>query len=724
MRIFRDSRHGPRGTAQGDRIVNAASVNPPSPSVSPRRLLVLPLAAGDWPDLSTWADCRGLWLGTPPALPAGWQAIGMRQVRQCLGQEYAALVFDAREGFDPDALGAAAGTVRAGGCLLLLTPPLDDWPVHPDPAYRRLVPPEQRDSVRHSHFLERVLRRLEADPEVVWLRPGVALPELGQGLRSSAADGPATADQAAAVEGILRMARGRPFRPVVLQSDRGRGKSAALGIAAARWLQEHGGRIVVTGPRRSAADEVFAQARRLLPDAVWQDGKLHAENGELAFHAPDFLLSDSPPSADLLFVDEAAGLPGPILSALATRFPRCAFATTVHGYEGTGRGFALRFQGFLKARMHSVHWQSLRQPIRWGNNDPLERVVDDLLLLDAEPVAGERLADVDPAAIHLRRHESGDLAGKDAELRELFGLLVLAHYRTRPVDLRWLLDAPGARVYTAEWQGHVLATVLLAEEGGFDATVAEAICAGRRRPQGHLLSETLAAHMGLVDAPQLRAARIVRIAVHPAWRRRGLGRQLLAWLAEALAGEFDYLGTSFGATPELLAFWRASGYRLARVGLTRGASSGEYAVAMLRGLRPAGEALAAAATRRLAGQLPDQLSDSLRGAEPALAAALLDGLAMPALQPGDRDDIRRFALQNRGLETALGALRRACLQWAASGALSASESARQAGLVARVLQLRSWPASARVAGCRGRADCLRELRAAVAELLEYAPLSG
>ena len=51
------------------------------------------------------------------------------------------------------------------------------------------------------------------------------------------------------------------------------------------------------------------------------------------------------------------------------------------------------------------------------------------------------------------------------------------------------LDAEVARLQT-----------LVADEGGFDAATAQAIAAGRTRPHGHLLPETLAAHQGLAEA--------------------------------------------------------------------------------------------------------------------------------------------------------------------------------------------------------------------------------
>ncbi|MEZ5506741.1 MAG: hypothetical protein R3F38_12535 [Gammaproteobacteria bacterium] len=49
-------------------------------------------------------------------------------------------------------------------------------------------------------------------------------------------------------------------------------------------------------------------------------------------------------------------------------------------------------------------------------------------------------------------------------LRGVHGLLVSAHYRTRPSDARTLLDGPNMRTWVAEHQHQVIAVVMVAEE--------------------------------------------------------------------------------------------------------------------------------------------------------------------------------------------------------------------------------------------------------------------
>jgi tRNA(Met) cytidine acetyltransferase len=182
-----------------------------------------------------------------------------------------------------------------------------------------------------------------------------------------------------AIEAVEHVATGHRRRPLVLTSDRGRGKSAALGIGAAHLMRRGIERIIVTAPRPDSAEQLFRHASRLLPGARSGRYSLSTDEAHLVFVAPDELVQTHPP-ADLLLVDEAAAIPTPMLERMLAQYSRIVFSTTVHGYEGTGRGFAVRFQQVLDHQ--TPGWRALRlhQPIRWAAQDPLERFVFRALL--------------------------------------------------------------------------------------------------------------------------------------------------------------------------------------------------------------------------------------------------------------------------------------------------------------------------------------------------------
>jgi tRNA(Met) cytidine acetyltransferase len=673
-----------------------------------------------------------LWVGTHA--PAGTPSTPADRASKLLGRECDALVFDAHEGFDPNAFGAVAGTLRGGGLLLLLAPALTEWGNFPDPEKARVAVHPFTAGQVSGRFLRRLAAVARTSPGVTVVTEGEAIPDMGRDEAVETApfdteESPQptghaapwthacrTPDQAAAVEAIVHTATGHRRRPVVLVSDRGRGKSSALGIAAAHLLRQGGHRILVTAPRREAAAAVFEQAARLLPEADAARGDLHLDGARLAFAPPD-ALSLEPRPADLLLVDEAAAIPTPLLTRLLAHYPRIVFATTVHGYEGTGRGFAVRFRRVLDTRTPGWRALNLVTPVRWARHDPMEAFVFRALLLDAAAAPDEAVASADPATCTLERLDRECLAEDEATLGELFGLLVLAHYRTSPLDLRHLLDGPNLSVYVARHERHVVATALVAEEGGFDAQMATAVYAGRRRPRGHLIPQSLAAHAGLEAAPRRRFARVMRIAVHPAIQGRGLGTQLLERIVEdARARGLDAAGASFGATPELLSFWARSGFRPVRVGVSREATSGTHSVMMLRPLSSAGEALATAATDRLQSQLPALLSEPLRDLDPALAAMLLADAPAEPPAPQDWRDLIAFAFARRTYEVTLAPLRKLTLTGLTDTA-DALTAEQWALLVSKILQGRGWAETAGTFELAGRAAVIEALRDAARTLI-------
>ena len=695
-----------------------------------RRLLLL---AGE----ADWCRCQAaaclaalpghdaLWIGStaPPGLPG----LDLDQGLRVLGSEHVLLVLDAHEGFDPDVFGAASGTVVGGGLLLLLSPPLDRWHTFPDPQNARITVAPHAPASLSGRFLARLARLLPGAGGVVVVRQGEAIPTALPSdtplppLEPVPADGRyRSGDQRLAVEAILRTAAGRRRRPLVLSADRGRGKTAAFGLAAAELLLAGRQRVLVTAPRREAVSTLFAQARAHLPGAEQSTGRLVWEGAVLEFLAPDVLLREGPP-ADLLLVDEAAGIPLALLARLLRRYARVAFASTVHGYEGTGRGFALKFHALLDREAPGWQLQELKTPIRWAAGDPLETAVNRLLLLDVEIAPAAAVAEFDPAHCRFDCLDREVLAGDETTLRQLFGLLVLSHYRTRPFDLRHLLDGPNLEVYVLRHRDTVLATALLAREGELAGELVGAVFRGERRVQGHLLPQSLVANLGLEPAASMRYGRIMRIAVHPRLQGRGLGSRLLASIEdEARRAGLDWLGSSFGLAPELLDFWQGNGYRPVRIGMRREASSGAHAVSLLLPLGAAAEALMAQARQRFGEQLSWQLTDSHRTLEATLVRRL-----WPERQPGAPrltdpgwHELRGFAFAQRGYEDSVLAITRLVHgRLAKDAGLGCLSETQYELLVRRVLQRQDWDVIIRALGLVGRTEALAAMRGAIARLL-------
>jgi len=646
-----------------------------------------------------------------------------------LGGECDLLVVDAWAGLDLDALGAAVGTLRGGGLLVLLTPPAADWPGWSDPTAARFATSPYGPRDIGGRCLRHLIRALKESPAVRRLDGPAQPPAAAAGASapprpasvpvkaaSSGADPPrlasATPDQASAVEAIIATASGRARRPLVITADRGRGKSAAMGLAAARLHSGDAATILLTAPRRAAAEAVLR----------------HAGNTAPRYLAPDALLAERPP-ADLVLVDEAAAIPAPLLEALLEHYPRIVFATTVHGYEGTGRGFDVRFRAVLDRR--TPGWRALRldTPIRWADGDPLEALINRALLLDAEPASdadvGAVLAAADSVRIRCETPDRDRLAADERLLRQAFGLLVLGHYQTRPSDLRQLLDGPAIAVHLLRAGDAVLATAVSGREGRLPAELLTPIFEGRRRAQGHLLPQTLSAHAGLSEAPALGFRRILRIAVHPAARRQGLGRRLVDAIAAAATDQGDDLiGASFGATPGLIRFWGRCGLDALHIGSRRNAASGAHAAVVLRALTPNGRRLLDLGRRRLLPRLAVLLAGPLRDLEPDVVIGLLAGAPATA-EPITSDELRElraFAGAARGLDATRPALLRLlCRTLPRALADATLTPAQAAALIACGLQQREPADAAALLGRRGADEVVGTLRQAVAALQREPP---
>ncbi|MFM1100959.1 GNAT family N-acetyltransferase [Yersinia enterocolitica] len=538
-----------------------------------RRLLVL---SGD----ADWArqqaihlseQLPGDWLWVGDNFPPGANGIRPTAAKTLLGQEGLHGVFDATDGLNTEALAVLAGVLRAGSWLLLLVPAWDDWALLPDSDSLRWS--EQSTPISTPNFIHHMQRQLLASPDVFLWQQGQLppVPQFAARPNWQPPDGTPTTEQQAVLQRLMQAQQG----VWVLTAARGRGKSTLAGMLVAQWP----GKCWVTGPGK-AATQVLSQragdrARFWAPDALLEYCQQHD-------------VSD----VDWLLIDEAAAIPTALLSALLAYFPLALLTTTVQGYEGTGRGFLLKFCATLNDWNHLT----LTNPIRWASHDPLEQIIDDIMLFndDLPPTASAI------AQIEISGCEQQDWLNNPELLCRFYGLLSCAHYRTTPLDLRRLLDAPGMHFSAAKVADSVIGALWLVDEGGLDSTLAHEVWAGKRRPKGSLVAQSLAAHSGQWQAPTLLSRRISRVAVAPLWRQQGIARQMIAAEQARAQGEgLDFLSVSFGYTAELACFWHACGFQLVRMGSHKEASSGCYAAMAILPLSLAGQKLCGAARQQL-----------------------------------------------------------------------------------------------------------------------------
>lgn len=481
-----------------------------------------------------------------------------QKAQSVLGLTLDALVFDAHQGFDTNAFALSTGAIRGGGVLMLLTPPLSTWANYPDPNYKSFIPYLFENHPIHGCFIQRFLRYWQSCKSINWLDETQQLPTPLVPVPLMNPDWHWTDDQ----QQVLNQLQHHQGISLLL-ADRGRGKSTVLGAVAAQFTKQDL-KAVITAPRKSAIQALETEYLKHLTKP-------------LSFLAPDDLLKNLP-ELDVLIVDEAASIPLPLLIQMQERYSTVIYSTTVQGYEGSGRGFILKFKKELEVLNKNIQVLTLKQPVRWDENDLLESLLKDSLLLgQSTSTVSSTLVNLS-TAINYRVLAQDELLNNEVLLQKVFLLLVNAHYQTRPSDLRQLLDSPNISIHILEQNSEVLAVSLLSYEGGFDAEMTQLVFDGKRRPQGHLLPQTLTWHSKIPRAAELTCERVMRIAVLDECQGQGLGKLLVKYLIEyAQQKPVDYIGVSYAATPELIQFWENLGFELMRRGFKRDRASGTYA---------------------------------------------------------------------------------------------------------------------------------------------------
>ena len=538
--------------------------------------------------------------------------------KNLLGQEFDWILYDGRSALNLDALAIAAGTLRAGGELVLW---LDENQQIDLDSLRWSGVEQGIETPNFKTYFDGLIEKYSRDTLSVSDK-FVANTSTDIGTVSLQA----TAEQSQIISKILK----QQSDLYIITAKRGRGKSALAGML----IKQLRSRCYVTAPNKSAVKTL--QDFAAIP---------------LNFIASDELVAQIKQDPDLfredwLFIDEAAMLPLPLLFQLISTFKHIVITTTMHSYEGTGRGFLLKFLANLDRTFQ--HFE-LTKPLRWAEGDRLEQFIDELLLIDCE----DRL--IQPAfnpqsAVTFRQVSQSHIVQR---IQDFYGLLTLAHYRTSPLDLRRLLDAPKQQFYVAESASNLFGGVWLMEEGGMqDNELIEQICRGQRRPKGNLAAQSLAFFYHFPLACTLRSLRISRIALQPNWQKQGLGQKLIERIAKD--AEVDFLSVSFGYTDELLYFWQKCGFVLVQISEHKEASSGCYSALAVRGISPAGQSVA----QQLSGYFERDFALTAHPLALKLGAREIDW----DLNAQDRCLLQNFADFHRTLFSTLAPIRRLVAQ--------------------------------------------------------------
>ncbi|ABU82294.1 tRNA(Met) cytidine acetyltransferase TmcA [Ignicoccus hospitalis] len=463
-----------------------------------------------------------------------WRRLPPNAYRKVLGTEWDHAVIDLRGPVPANAFPAVMETVKAGGTIAVIKE-------------RELkeVYSSRGGTGLFGVYLERALEAYEErGPCPKWEPP--------KGL---------TREQRAALKKLNGFVVGTG-RVMAILGDRGRGKSALLGAVAAALVLDFGvRRVEVTSP----SPEMHSFLKMFEQQMSERRARFKKEESEEGWRlvGPGWRVEWVPPpkaggKGGAVLVDEAAAVGVAAVRRIINRSWKVVMATTVHGYEGSGRALTKTLLDKLK----NVIVVELKEPVRYPPGDPVERWLYEAFHLDAEPSPSEPSG----GPREVDREELTEPAGA----RPYAALLSYAHYRWEPSDLELVLEHPKGKLW---------------EYPGSEGPVGVAFTVDEEPPEdpwspakGAALSRLLSRFL---PTP---ARRVVRIAVVPELQRRGIGSSLLKAL------EAEVTGAIF-SNHEVLDFWLKNGYKVIYLSPRYNKVTGEKNVAVAKG----GEAVELAA---------------------------------------------------------------------------------------------------------------------------------
>jgi len=658
------------------------------------------------------------------------------ETEEYLGTTFDILIMDLTDDLKPNDLGRLIGIVRGGGIIILNPPEWSTWenkltlfqkelatPQHPEEEVRNIfIRWVKRKLMEHNGiFIYDLVRKrtLKTSKDVKVRKKEkkeIKIPEktvFPRKLYELAL----TQDQVNVVkilEEFIERPRGERKKILVLTADRGRGKSCALGIGVAGLIHElrrvkHRVRVLVTAPSLINVQSFMNLAIKSLetlglkPRPIMKRGRVLEIQGErysIEYWEPVDVVNMK---ADIVVVDEAAGLQVPMLHRIWDRHKRILFSSTIHGYEGAGRGFSIRFLKAIKEdkRAEIIEYE-MEEPIRYSEDDPIERWQFDTLLLDAEPAELTR-EDHEAIAKGEFVYVKPDLEKwfskeGEKELKQFFGIYVLAHYRNQPDDLGMMADAPHHTIRALKLKtGKIVCSVQLAEEGPIPEDMVDNLLLGGRIP-GNIIPDRFLKHIRIREFAKTVGWRIVRIATHPQVMSRGIGSEMLKRLIEeAKERGYDWVGAGFGVNDRLLKFWIKNGFIPIHISPDRNPVSGEYTVIVVYPLNKETEDMVKIANREFRIKLLNSLHDNYRDLELNVAYQMLKYPPepitpdyKPKLTPIQWDRLRIYSLGPMTYEAACDIIYELAKTYFTSSSKPELSELEEKILLMRVLQANSW----------------------------------
>eukprot|EP00252_Welwitschia_mirabilis_P011487 TRINITY_DN25743_c0_g1_i2.p1 TRINITY_DN25743_c0_g1~~TRINITY_DN25743_c0_g1_i2.p1 ORF type:complete len:908 (-),score=163.33 TRINITY_DN25743_c0_g1_i2:567-3083(-) len=395
-----------------------------------------------------------------------------------------------------------------------------------------------------------------------------------------------TLDQAKAVITFLDAILEKTLRnTVALTAARGRGKSAALGLAIAGAIAAGYSNIYVTAPSPENLTTLFQfvlkgfdsleytehthydlvrSTNPAFNKAVTRVNVYKQHRQTIQYIQPQDYEKLS--QVELLVIDEAAAIPLPIVKSLLG--PYLIFlCSTVNGYEGTGRSLSLKLiQQLQEQSQNSANTEDvsvsgrvfrkvdLDEPIRYAAGDPIELWLNKLLCLDAAthiPNICGRLPHPSECQLYYVNRDTLFSYHKSSEvfLQRMMALFVASHYKNSPNDLQLMSDAPAHHLFvllgpvdeTKNKLPDILCVIQVCLEGQISKdSVMKSLRAGHQ-PQGDQIPWKVSEQFQDADFPLLSGARIVRIAVHPNVIRAGYGSAAIDLLIRYYQGQLTDL---------------------------------------------------------------------------------------------------------------------------------------------------------------------------------------